>query len=120
MRASGCELPMIQLIEDTPAFDPLVTATGLDAIATYADGIGPNKRRIEATGGAVVAAAHDRGLAVHPYTFRADQLPAGCKRLEDELTRFYFDYDVDGLFTDHADIEVGVLHPGRSARLHKQ
>lgn len=118
MRAMGCDLPMIQLIENEPAFDAMVTAEGLDAIAAYANGIGPDKQRIVATNGGLVVAAHVRGLKVHPYTFRADQLPAGTKRLEDEIACYRDDYAVDGLFTDFTDIAVGVIHPGRTARLY--
>ncbi|MES1924091.1 glycerophosphodiester phosphodiesterase [Salinisphaera sp. T31B1] len=115
----GSDLPQIQLIEGSgEAFDAMVTPAGLDEIATYADGIGPDKRRIAATDGALVVAAHRRGLLVHPYTFRADQLPAGTRRLEDELRTYYHRYDVDGLFTDFTDIAVGVIHPDYRARLY--
>lgn len=114
----GSDLPMIQLIGDGEAYDALVTPEGLAEIATYADGIGPDKNRIADTDGALVTLAHQQGLKVHPYTFRADELPAGTRRLEDELRRYYFRYDVDGLFTDFADIAVGVLHPDYKARLY--
>lgn len=117
-RAMGSDLPMIQLIEASgEVFDAMVTAQGLDEIATYADGIGPDKNRIADTDGALVTLAHQRGLLVHPYTFRADQLPPGTRRLEQELRRYYYRYDVDGLFTDFTDIAVRVLHPARRARL---
>ena len=114
----GSDLPMIQLIGDGAAYDAMVTPDGLDAIATYADGIGPDKTRIATTDGALVTHAHQRGLKVHPYTFRADQLPAGDTRLEDELRRYYFEYGVDGLFTDFADIAVEVLRPDYRPRLY--
>ena len=116
--AMGSDLPMIQLIGGGEAFDDRVTPAGLDEIATYADGIGPDKNRIADTDGALVTLAHQRGLKVHPYTFRADQLPDGTRRLEDELRRYYFQYDVDGLFTDFTDIAVGVVHPERRVRLY--
>ncbi|MES1950627.1 Glycerophosphoryl diester phosphodiesterase, periplasmic [Salinisphaera sp. S4-8] len=114
----GSDLPMIQLISHAPAYDALVTPAGLDAIAQYADGIGPDKKRIADTDGALVEHAHARGLQVHPYTFRADQLPPGTPRLEDELRQYYFDYGVDGLFTDFTDIAVEIVHPDYRARLH--
>ncbi|GAB3672656.1 glycerophosphodiester phosphodiesterase [Salinisphaera aquimarina] len=117
----GSDLPQIQLIEGSgDAFDAMVTPDGLDEIATYADGIGPDKNRIADTDGALVSQAHQRGLKVHPYTFRADQLPAGTRRLEDELRLYYHRYDVDGLFTDFADIAVGVIHPGYRPRLYPE
>jgi len=105
----GTRLPLIQLIGGGPAFDSLVTPEGLKGIAAYADGIGPSKSRIEKTAGvpvdgnALVANAHAQGLLVHPYTFRADQLPPGDPDLEAELRRFVFTYGVDGFFTDHPD-----------------
>jgi glycerophosphoryl diester phosphodiesterase len=119
MRQSmGSDLTMIQLIEgDGAVYDAMVTPQGLDAIATYADGIGPDKRRIADTHGALVHQARARGLVVHPWTFRADELPQGVARLEDELQRYYFEYGVDGLFTDFTDIAVGVLRPNYKPRL---
>lgn len=114
----GSDLPMIQLIDDAAAYDAMVTPSGLDQIATYADGIGPNKQRIADSEGELVMLARQRGLQVHPYTFRADQLPPGTRRLEDELRRYYFEYGVDGLFTDFPDIAVEVVHPDYRARLY--
>ncbi|MGB7757175.1 MAG: glycerophosphodiester phosphodiesterase [Salinisphaera sp.] len=105
------ELRMIQLIGDTEIEAAWITPAGLDAIATYADGIGPDKALIAASDGAVVRAAHERGLLVHPYTFRADELGEGYAELAAELSAYYFDYGVDGLFTDFCDIAVQVLRP---------
>jgi glycerophosphoryl diester phosphodiesterase len=113
----GTDLPLVQLISGSSGFDWLVTEEGLDDIATYANGIGPSKRRIEDADGnsvnqnALVKGAHARGLVVHPYTFRADSLPANYRNLEQELHRFYFTYGVDGLFTDQADRAVRVVKP---------
>ncbi|ERJ20359.1 glycerophosphoryl diester phosphodiesterase protein [Salinisphaera shabanensis E1L3A] len=114
----GSDLPMIQLISEGPAYDDMVTPAGLDQVAQYADGIGPDKIRIAKTEGALVELAHERGLKVHPYTFRADQLPPGTDRLEDELGRYYFEYGVDGVFTDFTDIAVEVVHPDYRTRFH--
>jgi len=117
----GTDLPLVQLISGGSGpggiFDWLVTEEGLDNIATYANGIGPSKGRIEDADGksvnknALVKGAHARGLVVHPYTFRADALPATYRNLEQELHRFYFTYGVDGLFTDQADRAVRVVKP---------
>ncbi|WP_348760168.1 glycerophosphodiester phosphodiesterase [uncultured Salinisphaera sp.] len=109
----GTQLPMIQLIASDD--DAMVSAAGLDEIATYADGIGPDKRHVVDSDGALVAAAHARGLLVHPYTFRADQLPAATVSLADELRQFYDGYGVDGVFTDFTDIAVDVLRRLRHA-----
>lgn len=107
--ALGTRLPLIQLIGGGATFDPLVTPAGLKGIAEYANGIGPSKRRIEKApgqpvdGNALVREAHARGLVVHPYTFRADELFPGDPDLETEVRRFVFTYGVDGFFTDHPD-----------------
>lgn len=105
------ELPMIQLIGDTEIEAGWITPAGLDAIATYADGIGPDKSLITARDGALVREAHERGLLVHPYTFRADQLGDGYADLASELAAYLFGYDVDGVFTDFCDVAVQLLHP---------
>lgn len=55
---------------------------------------------------ALVKLAHARGLVVHPYTFRADEVPPAYDSLREELARFYYFYDVDGVFTDRPDITV--------------
>ncbi|MGN8158207.1 glycerophosphodiester phosphodiesterase [Salinisphaera sp. SWV1] len=109
------ELPMIQLIGDTALEAEWITPAGLDAIATYANGIGPDKSLIVAGNGALVHNAHERGLLVHPYTFRADQLGDGYPDLAAELAAYYFDYGVDGVFTDFCDVAVQLLHPAPTA-----
>ncbi len=108
----GAELPMVQLIGGGPMYDAMATPEGLDEIARYAQGIGPDKNRIVDSQGALVTLAHQRGLVVHPYTFRADQLPPRTRSLKQELFRYYYRYDVDGVFTDFPDIAVDVAHRG--------
>ena len=51
-----------------------------------------------------MARAKARGLAVHPYTFRADQLPEGFDDFDSLLALFLDELDVDGLFTDFPDL----------------
>ncbi|MEA4883911.1 MAG: glycerophosphodiester phosphodiesterase [Clostridia bacterium] len=115
LRAMGCTLPLIQLISGSAEFNALVTPAGLDDIATYANGIGPVTTRIEDSKGrpvdnySLVSGAHQRGLAVHPYTFRKDSMPSCFSSFEEMLRHFYFDIGVDGLFTDFTDIAVRVL-----------
>lgn len=124
LREMGCELPMVQLLPATAGFaapDPslstpasLLTPAGLDYIATYADGIGPSTTLIENSKGepvenyALVTRAHERGLVVHPYTFRKDSMPAVFSSFEEMLRHFLFEIGVDGLFTDFTDIAVSV------------
>jgi len=95
----GCQAPQIQLIGGGKNE---ITADVLKQIATYAEGIGPDKKRIEGQAD-LVRLAHKQGLAVHPYTMRADLRPGKYKTFEDELEQFYFTYNIDGLFTDHPD-----------------
>jgi glycerophosphoryl diester phosphodiesterase len=119
-------LPLVQLIEAAGApydlvrsgaartYADLVTPQGLAEIAAYAACIGPAKSLLiprDAAGKlgratSLVAAAHAAGLAVHPWTFRAERafLPAGVD-LEGELREFLAT-GIDGFFTDQADVGV--------------
>jgi glycerophosphoryl diester phosphodiesterase len=130
------ELPRVQLIEESGApFDfvlagdprtyaDLLTPAGLAAIAGYAQAIGPSKnliipRRGDDTLGAatpLVAQAHGQGLALHPWTFRAENrfLPRELRRGEapgehgdliGEIVRF-LSAGIDGFFTDQPDLGV--------------
>lgn len=103
------DLRLVQLIADAPVHAPLRTPQGLDAIATYADGIGPAKTLITASDGGLVRQARERGLTVHPYTFRADDVGDGFDSVQAELARFLFDYGVDGVFTDHPEVAATLL-----------
>lgn len=117
-------LPLIQLIgengwgEDSAVdYDYLRTPAGLDYVASYAQGIGPWLSHIylgrTASGSAqlseLVREAHARGLAVHPYTFRRDELPAGIASFAELLAIFIQQAGVDGLFTDFPDLVVDYL-----------
>ena len=114
LREMGCTLPLVQLISGGADSAALVTPAGLDYIATYANGIGPTTTLIETTKGApvngyaLVRGAHERGLVVHPYTFRKDSMPSCFSSFEEMLRHFYLDIGVDGLFTDFTDIAVQV------------
>lgn len=107
----GCQLPLIQLVEDEDNFD-------IGEVASYADGIGPSLKRIvtgvDANGGLIVSdfveQSHRVGLKVHPWTFRADSLPPGVTG-EALLTALIEKAGVDGLFSDFPDVS------GRKLRL---
>lgn len=138
------DLPLIQLLaESGQPYDLLVrgearryadlcTPAGLDAIAAYADGIGPHKDLVVprspdgalAAPTALVANAHARGLKVHPWTFRAENhfLPARYRSsgtpyesgdLESEIAAFIA-AGVDGFFTDQPDRGKRVTTPAAS------
>jgi glycerophosphoryl diester phosphodiesterase len=97
----------------TPA---LLSDAALKEIASYADGLGPEKRLVIpvnpdgslGTPTDVVARAHALGLVVHVWTVRVEPLflPAGYKGnavAEFEQLR---ELGVDGVFTDFPDIGV--------------
>ncbi len=48
-------------------------------------------------------------MAVHPYTFRKDELPAGIDSFEQLLDIFIGELSIDGLFTDFPDLVVDYL-----------
>jgi len=112
-----CELKLIQLIgenewlEAATDYDALRTAAGLAQIARYADGVGPSIDRIvtwQAGGDSprlstLVADAHDAGLAVHPFTLRADDLPRGAGTIDAVHAALFDLAGVDGVFTDFPD-----------------
>jgi glycerophosphoryl diester phosphodiesterase len=135
-------LPLVQLIESTGApydfiaagdsrtYQDLITPAGLKQIATYANAIGPSKSLViprDANNNlgsptTLVRNAHKAGLAVHPWTFRAEDhfRPANCVDMTSELQAFIAT-GIDGFFTDHPDLGVRALTPrgavsGRRAR----
>jgi glycerophosphoryl diester phosphodiesterase len=122
--ALSTPLPLIQLIADKSwgedsavDFDYLRTPAGLDYVASYAQGIGPWLPHIylgkSADGSARISSlvrdAQARGLVVHPYTFRRDELPVGIASFDELLAVFVRQAGVDGLFTDFPDIAVDYL-----------
>jgi glycerophosphoryl diester phosphodiesterase len=123
-------LPMIQLIGENDwgedgnvDFDYLRTPEGLSSVAEYARGIGPYLPHIylgkNASGDArlssLVPDAQARGLLVHPYTFRRDELPAGVGSFTELLHIFVHQAGVDGLFTDFPDLVADYLRQPVSA-----
>src|SRR5919112_1082865 len=137
------KVPLVQLIDadgapfdladagDPRTYSDLVTPGGLEEIATYADGIGPDKSRIVPLDASrhitapttLIPDAHRAGLVVHPFTFRPENNflaadfrlgnPASPEFLRArgdqpaELALFYR-LGVDGLFADNADTAVAV------------
>ena len=121
------KLRLIQLMDEKGSppdrsdltYPAMATAEGLKTVATYADGIGPNKALViprtllgnlgEPT--TLVADAHKVGLAVHPWTFRRENyfLPLGQKSgidprgvgdLNAEIQAFLA-AGIDGIFSDN-------------------
>jgi glycerophosphoryl diester phosphodiesterase len=98
---------------DPRTYADLVTPEGLADIATFADGIGPDKNLATQ---AFVDAAQAEGLQVHPYTFRNENqfLPADLRRgtsptdYGDAFAEYaaFFAAGVDGVFADNPDTAV--------------
>ena len=130
------DVPLVQLIAgkgapydlvaagDPRTYAELVTPESLKDIATYAEGIGPDKNLIVGRTGEgrlaapsdLIANAHEQGLLVHAYTFRAENAfqplelrvgsnPRDHGRAAQECRRFY-DLGVDGIFSDQPDTAI--------------
>lgn len=104
----GCRLPLVQLLEG----EAIPCRSDLARIAGYAAAIGPStgliyRGRDDKAGPlltTLVQDAHDAGLAVHPYTFRSDDLPPGIAAFDDMLELFLSRLGVEGIFTDFPDL----------------
>jgi glycerophosphoryl diester phosphodiesterase len=138
--AALTKAPKIQLVSASggPAdragrtYANMLSDAGLREIAGYAAGIGPQKSLIiPLDAGAnvlpptdLVTRAHRAGLAVHPWTMRAENffLPKGLRRgVEADPNylaqagdligecRAYFELGVDGVFSDHPALAVEAL-----------
>ena len=129
------DVPLAQLVDasggpaDLPGttYASMVTAAGLKAIATYADGLGAHKSWVlprDAAGNTgapstVVPDAHAAGLVVHVWTLRREnQFMATNFRVGTDPNapgdlaaeaRSFLDAGVDGIFSDNPDIVAGVL-----------
>ncbi|MFC4291580.1 glycerophosphodiester phosphodiesterase [Sphingorhabdus arenilitoris] len=133
------DLPLIQLIaaDGGPAdiangsYADMISSEGLAEIATYADGIGPDKNLVIGRNllgqlkspTTLVSDAHKAGLKVHPWTFRRENyfLPTTHKKgvdprkagdLEGEI-KAYLAAGVDGIFTDNTPEAVKALNVKR-------
>jgi glycerophosphoryl diester phosphodiesterase len=93
VRALAPELPLVLLFEADQCGDALTAA--LAAVADFAAGIGPHRAAVDDR---LVAAAHARGIVVHPYTVNE----------EPEMRRLH-GLGVDGMFTDVPDRLRGLL-----------
>ncbi|WP_414527011.1 phytase [Nodularia chucula] len=123
MPAAGIDIPLVQLMGgangrpydfivsgDPRTYGNLTQPTELAIIATYAAGIGPNKRLIVPAGaGGVLQApttlvqdAHAVGLILHPYTFRDEGIFLAPDYNGDPKLEYqqFIDLGVDGFFSD--------------------
>lgn len=112
-----CRMRLVQLIgenrwaETETDYDYLKSKQGLAELAETVDAIGPWVNQlytVDPVGGKPASTgltenAHQAGLLVHPFTFRADDLPPGFRCFEDMVHFFTGDLGIDGLFTDFPD-----------------
>ncbi|MEC7582144.1 MAG: glycerophosphodiester phosphodiesterase, partial [Pseudomonadota bacterium] len=115
----GIEVSLIMLIGNRSDYPWMLESDGMSKLAYSADGIGPSYNLVVDRASEVgdirvtelVTQAHGAGLAVHPYTFRADPgaVPDYAGSFEELLDIHYFQADVDGLFTDFPDRVVQFL-----------
>ncbi len=103
----GSAVPLIQLLDDGAPLTP----EALSAVATCAQGLGPPLGMVWPDTG-LVARARGLGLLVHPYTFRVDELPAGCASPSELLDALFGSLQVDGVFADFPDVVVQHLAAG--------
>ncbi|HEY4032300.1 MAG TPA: glycerophosphodiester phosphodiesterase [Caulobacteraceae bacterium] len=111
-------------VDQTVRYTDMVSASGLKDVAAYANGVGPEWPMVipeSADGGlapatALVADAHAAGLAVHPWTVRAENyfLPKKLRKGDnpadfgdvDAVYKALFAAGVDGLFSDFPGLEA--------------
>ncbi len=130
---SKTDIKIVQLLngsgtpfDDSRSYAELASAAGLDAIKAYADGVGANTNlMITLVGGKLgsptqlIANAHKRGLAVHGWTFRAENVflpnefdssadPAAFGNMAGQVKAFV-DLGMDGFFTDQPDLGVAAV-----------
>jgi len=106
--------------QDVYNYDWMLKPSAMAKIAEYANGIGPwspmlinegEDKTAKPTSNGMVEAAHNAGLVVHPYTFRADKglIPEFAENFDELLHIYYHDIGVDGVFTDFPDKAVNFL-----------
>jgi glycerophosphoryl diester phosphodiesterase len=91
-------VPLMQLARLDDEGLARCTPRGLEAVATYAAGIGISRDLLAAVGDELVAQAHARGLVVHVYTFADDRDPDPMGAYDRALR-----LGVDALITDFPD-----------------
>ncbi len=124
MIAGLTDVRLIQLLDANggPAdkvklsYQQMMTPQGLKEIASYAFGIGPNKAMLwnGTQASALLSNAHESGLHVHPWTYRAENVflpnrfkstvaPEAKGDLKGEIVEA-LGQGIDGFFTDYPEI----------------
>jgi glycerophosphoryl diester phosphodiesterase len=122
-RDLGSELRLIQLVAPGPEYEELLGPPGLTRLAQHAFGLGPHySQLVEASPDGspqmtdLARRAKAAGLALHPYTFRADDLPPYARTLGELIEFFAVEGGVDGFFCDHPDLAVRALQSAAKVR----
>ena len=100
IRRVAVDLPTIPRVFLTEK-DEDVTEARIRELSTFATGIGPEKKVI-ARHPEMVKRAHDAGLTVTSWTFRADEKTA-FPTVRDEMAHFLYTLGIDALFTNNPD-----------------
>jgi len=100
IRRVARELPTIPRVFLTSR-DEDVTEARLKELKTFATGIAPEKRLVAAHP-EMVKLAHDLGLTVTCWTFRADEKTSFAS-VKDEMSNFLYTLGIDALFTNNPD-----------------
>lgn len=101
IRRVAAELPDMPRIVLIDSFGGGMTDARLREIAKFAGGIGPDKALVD-TQPDLVKRAHDAGLTVTAYTFRAGDT-GRFPSVRDEMSHFLYTLGIDALFTDNPD-----------------
>lgn len=95
-------------------YEKMMTVEGLNEVATYAQGIGPFIGYFYGEKGVknqnLIEHSKSLGMEIHAYTFRADQIPPGMDSFETLIRTFQNQVGVTGLFSDHPDKVLKILH----------
>jgi glycerophosphoryl diester phosphodiesterase len=93
-------LPLVLLIEPADA-DRWPDRASVEAVVDFATGLGPGKAMLEARP-EIVRWAHQAGLRVTPWTFRATA-PGRFESVRAEMAYYLSVLDVDAVITDNPD-----------------
>lgn len=122
-RELGSELKIIQLIEDNAAnesdtdYDQMRTREGLTEISQFVEAIGPRITHVvklndidgQPVSTGMVSLAHELGMKVIPWTFRAEHLMPGFDSLGEMVAWFDESIGIDGIFTDFPDQALAAI-----------
>ena len=100
IKRMSVELPTVPRVYLT-SDEADITDAQLKDLATFAQGIAPEKKLV-AQHPDLVTRAHAVGLTVTVWTFRADE-KTSYPSVKDEMTQFLYTWGIDALFTNNPD-----------------